>query len=135
MKRHPDWPKRLYRAIEARAAAPHQWGVNDCCLYAADLVEAMTGEDLAAPFRGTYRSEADADAVMRAMGWASLADMMDAMLPRWPHRPRRGDVVLLPGQRGDYLAVVHSGGLAIAPDIQRPTLRDLGGLIAAWRVG
>jgi hypothetical protein len=52
MKRYEDWPQRLVAAIEAARGRPFSWGAMDCCLFAADVVLAMTGVDYAAGFRG-----------------------------------------------------------------------------------
>ncbi len=59
MKRS-DFAERLHAAVAARRGQPFQWGENDCALFACDLVEAATGVDYAAPFRGRYRTAAGA---------------------------------------------------------------------------
>jgi hypothetical protein len=133
MQRFPDWPRRFWQAIHDRRAIPHVWGQSDCALYAADLVKAMTGEDLASRFRGTYDSEAGAAATLEAQGWESLADMADAFLDRC-ERPARGDIVLLPGLFGPYLAVCVGGRWAYAPEHDRPRPRPIDNRIAAWKV-
>src|SRR5579862_9262145 len=108
MKRFPDWPQRLWAAIEARKAVPYAWGTLDCALYAADLVEAQTGVDLAQEFRGRYADEESANAILRAQGWDGVAGLADHFLARKEGRPARGDVVLMKGTRGDFLAIVAS---------------------------
>lgn len=133
--RFPDWPQRLLAAVNARRAMPYAWGSNDCVLYAADMVAAITGIDLAEEFRGAYHDERGAAALMAREGWADLASLADAHLPRCLARPRRGDLVLLPGTRGDYLGIVAASGVVAAPDVDKPRLRPMTGLIAAWSVG
>ena len=51
------------------------WGVHDCCLFAADWVLEQTGVDPAAQFRGTYSSEAEAQALI-ADGMPALIDQV-----------------------------------------------------------
>ena len=60
MERFPDWARRLRSAIAERRDRPHAWGQHDCAINAADLVQAQTGIDFAAPFRGRYTDEASA---------------------------------------------------------------------------
>ena len=45
-----------------------EWGIRDCCLWAADLVEAAHGIDYAASFRGTYSSQREAMRIIRKHG-------------------------------------------------------------------
>ena len=54
MKRLEDWPERLAAFVEARRAMPFRWGQNDCALFAADAVAAVTGVDLAERWRGLW---------------------------------------------------------------------------------
>ncbi len=44
-RRRPDWPARLRTIIEAARERPFSWGQHDCCLFASDAIEAMTGVD------------------------------------------------------------------------------------------
>ena len=54
--RLPDWRPRLVAYLARITATPFAYGTHDCALFAAGAVEAMTGEDLAAPYRGRYGS-------------------------------------------------------------------------------
>lgn len=67
-RRRRDWPGRFFRLIGAARARPFAWGTHDCCLWAADSVEAVTGTDPAARWRGTYRDEIGALRLVRALG-------------------------------------------------------------------
>lgn len=135
MKRLPDWPQRLARAIDERANRPHVWGQNDCALYAADLIAAVTGEDIGAQYRGRYSDEAGAGALLKEIGVDGLAGLADAFLPRMEgSRPRRGDAVLAEGRYGPFLGIVWSGRI-IGPGPKRPLLWPIAGVIAAWSVG
>lgn len=134
LQRFIDWPQRLHRAIEARSGRPYAWGSNDCALFAADLIEAMTGHDLAKPFRGTYRTERGAKRMLKAHGWRDLEAMADAMLPRRAERVRRGDLVLRKGDFGPFLAIVWQGGV-IGPGPEKPLIWPAQDILNTWSVG
>jgi hypothetical protein len=54
--RRDNWPNLLAQFIEQRREQPFAWGVNDCCIFAADWVEVCTGEDYAKTWRNRYSS-------------------------------------------------------------------------------
>ena len=94
--RLPDWPERLAALVEARREAPFTWGENDCALFVADAVAAVTGEDPARAFRG-YASEAEAEALLGSEGLEglvarALAEFGCGDCP--PALAQRGDVAL-----------------------------------------
>lgn len=121
MVRHEDWPLRLSTYLRQRKATPFAWGENDCVLFAADAVLAMTGVDVCAEYRG-YASEAEAEALM---GGKSLKDLVSEKLgmPFGNYlSARRGDVVLtefnalgVVDDSGQKVAVVTPEGLRRAP--------------------
>ena len=93
--RHLDWDRRLRLAIEDSRQRTFRWGCHDCCLFAADLVEAMTGWDPATGLRGTYCSELEAARLIQARG--GIRSLVSEMLGSNPFNPpaNRGDVVLM----------------------------------------
>jgi hypothetical protein len=106
IKRLDDWADRLKAAIEAKAHEPHSWGDNDCALFAADVIEAMTGVDIAKDFRGKYTTEIGAARMLKKAGFSSLSELGNSMLESVPPSfARRGDIVIMPGELGDYFAV------------------------------
>lgn len=40
------------------------WGQHDCMLFVADWAKCLTGQDPGARWRGTYRTEAEGDAIL-----------------------------------------------------------------------
>lgn len=61
MNRHENWDtEHLEKFLLDRAHMPFEWGINDCALFAADSIEAITGVDIASDFRGKYQDEATA---------------------------------------------------------------------------
>lgn len=142
MPAHPRveaWPERLAALIEARREAPFAWGSHDCCLFAADAVLASTGRDPAAAVRGSYASEAEAEALMLGAGGLEAfvaAAAAEAGLPEIPVAfAQRGDIALVrPGNDpavgvvlGDRVAVVGMDRMGFLPI-------GAAGVLRAWAV-
>lgn len=82
MKRLPDWNARLHAFVDSVKRSPFAWASHDCfCGWAADAVEAMTGEDIATAYRSAYSTPKGAVDVMKAAGFATLADLVASHLP------------------------------------------------------
>lgn len=112
MERLEDWPARLVEFIEARRERAFCWAESDCCLFVCDAIEAMTGADPGARWRGLYASERGARRVLRDNGGvAGIATLvLGAAVP--PALAGRGDVVLIDTPQGEALAL--SLGAAVA---------------------
>lgn len=89
------WEPRLRLYLEEQRHAPFAWGRNDCALFVAGAVAAMTGVDLAAAFRGGYSDARGAAAALKAHGAGTLRATVTALLgpALHPARAMRGDVV------------------------------------------
>lgn len=84
----------LDQLIAARLRQAFRWGVHDCCLWAADVVLATTGRDLAAGLRGTYGDEAEARVVLERLGGlAAIGALAGPEIA--PLAAARGDVGLV----------------------------------------
>jgi hypothetical protein len=157
--RRPDWRERLAHLFAQRACDAFAWGRNDCTIFAADAVQALTGADPAAHLRGTYGCAIAARRAARqhlaALLCAScgappaatpthlqdiLRALCDLLLPRCaPLLAQPGDIALVrAGDTGAALAVC--GGAAW----HAPVLAQHGGGLAAlpidaalcaWAVG
>lgn len=103
MTRSQNWPSLLASFLRDRAGAPFVWGSNDCLLFCADLVQELTGEDLASEFRGHYNTAADANALIEPYG--GVEGVLTAKLgePKLIGFANRGDI-----------AVFAHGGVACA---------------------
>lgn len=135
MTRLADWPTRLYNLIEDRKNTPFAWGTNDCMMFAADAVNAITGRDYAADIRGTYTTEAEAKAILAAMTDAGdTLGVIDDLCKRVPVlSARRGDLVAIDAEEGKAIGVCAGGGCYfIGPDgLFTVPLRSC---LVAWRV-
>src|SRR6478735_12505712 len=63
-----NWQSKLGALITERMHAPFAWGSQDCVLLGADVKLAVTGEDPAAAWRGTYKDALGAARVLAALG-------------------------------------------------------------------
>ena len=137
IKRLNDWSIRLDRFIDTHRNRPFVWGENDCCLFAMNCVKQITGEDLAAPFRG-YKDQREALKLLKRCGWVS--GIAEAVAEKYeiPEIPAlsasRGDVCLFDIGRGDTLGI-RAGEWIYAPGycglIAFPMLQA----IRSWRIG
>jgi hypothetical protein len=101
MKRFPDWEARLGAYLESVRELAFEWSTHDCCTFSAGAVEAMTGVDAMAEFRGKYCDEEAAKKALRAIGKGTLAKTLDAKFePVEPAFAHRGDLVLASGNLG-----------------------------------
>lgn len=126
------WEGALLRAIEARRQARFAWGRFDCCLFAADVLLAITGVDAFARFRGRYRSSGGARRVMKQAGYGDLLEAASDVLGDLgfgevaPLSARRGDIVaiaLSEGNAGADGGFSHALGVAMAGDCLAPMHR------------
>ena len=119
LQRTEHWATReLHSFLLERAGKPFEWGVNDCCLFPADAIEAFTGVDLAAEFRGRYTSEAEAFALIKSVTGAEGVEAAAAycaeracLLERTnPLMAQRGDLVVLENEGRMIAGIVHLNG-------------------------
>jgi hypothetical protein len=103
MTRLRTWQSNLQAVIAERESMPFAWGKNDCGLFAADAVLAMTGNDPAADLRGTYSSEEQANALI-SDGMVSVADKRFGARIR-TNLAQVGDIGLVDTPSGPALAV------------------------------
>ena len=127
MKRIKTWRGALHEAIEQHRRKAFAFdSQSDCAMFAADCVLAMTGEDLAADFRGRYSTQTGAIRVLKAEGFNSLADLVASHLEDiHPIRARVGDVAFISDDSpfggalgiviGENVATCHSAGIGSVP--------------------
>ena len=124
-KRLTTWFSRLADYIAVSFDRPLRPGRFDCALFAAGAVEAMTGEDPAAEWRGTYSTIEGGARALRAAGYADHVAFAAALFEEVPvSRAGVGDLaVVSEGDRaalgviqGERVYVLHiSGGLGTVP--------------------
>ena len=134
-QRSADWPERLADMIEQRRSEPFAWGANDCCLFPADVVRAMTGFDFAAAWRGQYDSAIGAQRQLDEAG--GMVALVTAALgaPRDnPQMAVRGDVVCVDIDGRLTLGVVTGSGSWCAPGESGLIFRPMSEVQMVWEV-
>ena len=119
LTRKPHWATRAFHDfLLARATMPFQWGSNDCALFAADGVQAITGIDIASDFRGKYTTKAGAFATIKTVcNGATVEDAAAYCAGRHglvelahPKMAQRGDLVTLMDAGRVISGLVHLNG-------------------------
>ncbi|WP_430493370.1 DUF6950 family protein [Enterobacter mori] len=130
--KHPDWHNRLIAVIRAAEKRPFLWGEHDCCLFAADCAEAMTGENFADGWRGTYDSETGAKkALLR--GGGSLEKVLAKYLDEVPVKmAQRGDIAVVDNADTRCAGVIYGGAVWVPGEEGLVCLRIKP--LSAWRV-
>ncbi|SNT76707.1 DUF6950 family protein [Paracoccus seriniphilus] len=138
LRRLDDWRARLSAELDAQRRVPFTWGSHDCAVgFACRVVEAITGEDLAAPYRGQYDSPLGALRILRESGALTLGDFVAMHLPEInPAFARLGDLCLVPstGPIGQGLGMVDATSLIVMTESGHGRL-PRAAMIRAFRVG
>lgn len=134
LTRRPDWLARLtahLAEVRTRAWRP---GEHDCALAAADAVAAITGVDLAQPWRGTYSTLEEGMELLRAAGVEDHVELVGRHLPEIPPiMAQTGDLVAV--LEGNHLALGVCGGSVIhVLGVDGGGVVGLERAVRAWRV-
>jgi hypothetical protein len=98
------WEQALANYIAIKRHEPFEYGVNDCCLFAAGAVEAVTGEDPMSEFRGKYDSLKGSLKAIKDIGAGTLEATLDGKFP---------EVAIGNAQRGDLAFLDDSVGVVM----------------------
>lgn len=134
MTRLPDWPARLSELVVRAHTQPFRWGIQDCCLWAADAVQALTGHDPAADLRGRYADAKGALCALQAQGGLMGAGQRAGVLLAAPAYARDGDIALVHDGRRPMLAV-QAGGVWLVAATNGLHALPAGAARMAWGVG
>ena len=128
--RRPDWREALTAYLIETAGVPFAEGQNDCALFAAGAVKAMTGQDFARGFRG-YRTTKGGLKKLMAKGFEDHVALAASVLEEIPPAfAQVGDVAVVPGDDGtDALGIVQGEMIYVSA----PTGRALVPLTSATR--
>ncbi len=126
IERIDKWRPALFAEIERCGAEPFSWGKNDCALFAANCVKAMTGFDPSRGHRG-YRTPAGALRKIKAAGFETYVELAEAMFKKIHiSRAGVGDLAIIDTGRGPLgmvagvvtgteIAVLRPDGLGFLP--------------------
>lgn len=105
--RLPDWKSRLTAWLAEIVRRPFAPGTHDCALFAAGAVQAMTGRDPAAPYRGRYQTLRGGKRILRQAGFADHIDLVVCTFAEvHTSRAAPGDLAVVPTPEGDALGLV-----------------------------
>lgn len=118
LKRVPGWLTAYHAAIEEIRRTPFSWDAHECATgLAARVVQAITGHDIAAPYRGRYNDAISAHGVVRDAGFATLADLVASILPEYGHPSEAhiGDIAAIADETpfGHALGVVNGDRIIV----------------------
>ena len=130
--RRIDWQERFYAFTKARSRMAFVWGLNDCCTFAADAVEALTGVNPMCGFEAYQTEAAAARVVHRAGGLDALATSRLGQ-PVSPAFAAVGDVVLVENE-GRQMLTVCNGTSVIAPGEFGMVALGMESALAAWKI-
>lgn len=132
-----DWPSHLDAFLASRRLAPFAWGDNDCVLFAADAVLALTGVDPCAKIRGKYKTARGAASALRKHGGMIAAvEKATAGLGAFAIAPafaQRGDIALVQTDLG-LTVLVRVADAWIGPG-RDGIERHLAAPLKAWAIG
>lgn len=118
-RRIENWPKILSAMLKDRANMPWEWGRNDCLMFPADIVNALTGFDPAARWRGKYSNQIEAMNILA--GYGGIRELIDDALgfkgSESILQAARGDAVVMLTPEGEMAGVVDDTGERIAVPI------------------
>jgi hypothetical protein len=105
-RRLPDWRPRLTAYLAETAGLGFRYGSNDCALFAAGAVRAMTGHDPAAAWRGTYTTLEGGLKRLRKAGVQDHVDQVGRLFPPVaPAFAHVGDIAMIDAPEGRSLGV------------------------------
>ncbi|MCI5097532.1 MAG: hypothetical protein MRY77_14550 [Rhodobacteraceae bacterium] len=136
LTRLPDWQPRLRRFLAQSDGRPLIAGKHDCCLFGAGAIEAETGVDLAAPWRGRYSTFRGGYRILRKAGYSDHVALIASFLQEIPvFAVRAGDIAIVPSESGDAVGVVQGEAVYVLGLDGRLSLVPLAPVLRLFRVG
>ena len=132
MVRRHDWASRLFAVADEHQDRSFAWGVNDCCLFVARCIDAMTDSDLEAQILSRYSDVDSARAFVLEYGLLSVA-VSHYLGEPVTRSPQRGDAVLIHGGE-DYAVGICLGSQIAAMGPTGLRMLPLSEVIKVWPV-
>jgi hypothetical protein len=138
MTRVENWETKLAEAIEGAKDRGFQYGAFDCCLFAASIIEAITGTNLMKGME--YGSEDDALQVIQSLG-SDLLFAVTAIAQQHelesiaPAFAQRGDLVIVNVNDKQVVGIIGTDArYAVCTTLRGVVQIERERIIAAWRV-
>lgn len=98
LTRLSNWESPLSEYIASKRNEPFAYGSNDCCYFCFGAIEAITGQDCMAEFRGKYDTEFGSLRALKEIGQGDLESTMDHKFPTVEIAlAQRGDIAFFGG--------------------------------------
>jgi hypothetical protein len=130
------WEGRLTTYLSEVAAKPFRPATLDCGLFFADAVQAMTGEDIAKPFRGKYRTIEGGIKIAQKLGFDNHVEYVASLFEELPSKlmAQRGDgVEILDVDGSPALGIVQGAGVYVM-GLDGLTIHPLSSAVRAFRI-
>lgn len=115
MEKFSDWRSRLSGLIDQKENQAFEYGKNDCSLFAADVVFAQTGIDLASEYRGKYKTLAGGIRAIKKNGYSSQFDILEKNFEEVPVSSAAvGDLAIVDADETQKAICVVLGAFAVA---------------------
>lgn len=110
--RKDHWEISLDNYLDEQFEKPFEYGVRDCCLFAANWIELLTGVDVAAEYRGKYTTELGAARLIKKVtGGSSPEDCMDKASADYDFITSHPSIWY--AQRGDIVSLEREGNISL----------------------
>jgi uncharacterized protein DUF6950 len=121
MSRRSNWPAALTAFLREKTTQRFNWADNNCCFFAADWIQILTGIDPAADYRKEVCSALTAKRVLEQAGGIEAITEKECLARNWPEvRPlmaQRGDICITDTAEGPAIGVCFGAHVAFAgPD-------------------
>lgn len=131
INRRPDWPARLFEAIEKYKHQDFVYGVFDCCLFTGSVIEAMTDYDAMADYRDHYKDKVSAESLIRSIGGLKKELTKQFGQPIPLVEVSRGDLIMV----NHYTLGICTGAVAVCCSIDEGVVTEARSQWrTAWRV-
>lgn len=136
MKRREDWMTQLYKCIDDARLLPFQYGLHDCCLWAAHCIDSMCDTSFVRDVqeRLNYHSLEDATAAINAAGGferlvnSFLGEAVSGKLAA------PGDVVMAQDAEDRLVVGVVVGHQVMAPSVSGLLALPYSSVRACWKI-
>ena len=129
--RHPAWEQRLSEYLNSQEQSAFEWGVNDCCNFAAACAEAVTGVG----FGSLYPCGSAADAALILKRNGGVEGIADNHYKRQSISfAQRGDIVAAQVSKHGLSLGICRGIDAVFKSLDGLVLVNMSVVKIAWRV-
>ncbi|CAB4153251.1 hypothetical protein UFOVP605_52 [uncultured Caudovirales phage] len=120
--RNNDWAEKMWEVFYNHSETSFEWGINDCCLFVARTVDAMSGSSIEQDLSAIYQNEIGAMKYIAKSGGLIPAISIHLGEPV-TGIPMRGDIVVVDGGEGlaagvcigNHIACLATKGMQFLP--------------------